>query len=178
MPRVSDINITNGEIAYSNFSGRPTVYKPEGGNRTVTFVIPNDVAMDYQEAGWKIRRQEFPNDPDREPRYLLEATLTFRMKNGQPRDPKIFIVRPDSLVHVTEETVDALDRAEIISADAVIGPFYWEHGNKRGIKAYINSLYITIKENPIDEKYRKYIDQLNESILPTDTSNDLPFPIE
>lgn len=178
MARVNDINIVNGEIAYSNFSGRPTTYKPEGGVRTVTFVIPSDAAPELQEAGWKIRRQEFPNDPDREPRYLLEATLTFRTRNGQLRDPKIFIVRPDSLVHVTEETVDTLDRAEIVNADAVLGPYYWENGNKRGIKAYVNSLYITVKENPIDEKYRKYIDNLNESMLSTDDDLSLPFPIE
>lgn len=178
MPRVNDINITDGEIAYSNFAGRPTTYRPEGGVRTVTFVIPNDLAQQLIVDGWNIREQTFVNDPEREPRYLLEASFTFRTRTGQPRDPKIFIVRPDSLVHVTEETADALDRADIIKVDAVLAPYYWEHGNRKGIRAYVNSLYITIKENPIDEKYRKYIEQMNESILPTDNSSDLPFPIE
>lgn len=177
MPRVDNLNIEGGEIAYSNFAGRISDYN-ENGNRTVTFVIHNDIAKKLIEDGWRVRRQEFPNDPDRPPRYLLEATMTFRTKDGRPKDPKIFIVRDDnSFVHVTEETVGTLDAADIISADAVIGPWYWERNGKSGIKAYINSLYIKVKENPIDAKYRPMIDRMNDSFLDTgDTS--LPFPIE
>ncbi len=177
MPRVNDINITDGEIAYSNFSGRPTQFKPEGGERTVTFVIPPEIVEDLKADGWNIREQVFANDPDREPRYLLEARLTFRTRNGQPRDPKIFIVRSDSMVHMTEETIDTLDRADILSVDAVLGPSYWEWGGRRGIRAYVNSMYVTIKENPIDEKYRKMMQEMNDHFLPSD-NGDLPFPIE
>ena len=150
--KVDDIYITEGEIAYSNFSGRPTQFKPEGGVRTVTFVIPHDIAM-------------------------LEAKFTFRTRNGQPRDPKIFIVRNDRLVHMTEETIDTLDRADILSVDADLGASHWEYGGRTGITAYINSMYVTIKDNPVDEKYRKMLDQMNDSFLPTD-DGDLPFPIE
>ena len=171
MPRVNDINITDGEIAYSNFAGRPTAYKPEGGVRTVTFVIPENVYEDLIKDGWKIRRQEFE---DGSYRYLLEATFLFRTREGKLRDPKIFIVRDNELIHVTEETADTLDRAEIISADAVIGAYYYDYAGRQGIKAYINSLYLKIKENPIDEKYRNWF--LSET--PDVGTNDLPFPIE
>jgi len=170
MPRVNDINITNGEIAYSNFAGRPTAYKPEGGVRTVTFVMPEEIVPDLQKDGWKVRRQEFE---DGSYRYLLEATFLFRTREGKLRDPKIFIVRGNELIHVTEETVDTLDHAEIISADAVIGPYYYDYAGKQGIKAYLNSLYLTIKENPIDEKYRKMLKD-----MPNLGNDDLPFPIE
>ena len=175
MPRVNDINITDGKIAYSNFSGRPTQFKPEGGVRTVTFVIPVDIADQLRNDGWNLREQILSDDGEVR-RYLLEAKLTFRTREGKPRDPKIFIVRNDGLVHVTEETVDTLDRAEILNVDAVIGPSYWEWGGRKGIAAYINSMYVTIKENPIDEKYRKMIEQMNESVI--DPNSDLPFPID
>jgi len=78
---------------------------------------------------------------------------------------------------MTEETIDTLDRADILSVDAVLGASHWEWGGRSGITAYINSMYITIKDNPVDEKYRKMLDQMNDSILPTD-DGDLPFPIE
>ncbi len=175
MPRVNDINITEGQIAYSNFAGRPTQFNPNGGVRTVTFVIPNDIADQLKADGWNIREQVI-ND-DGEVRYLLESKLTFRTREGKPRDPKIFIVRDDGLVHVTEDTVDTLDRADILSVDAVIGPSYWEWGGKKGIAAYINSMYVTIKENPIDEKYRKMIEEMNAITTPDDNTG-LPFPIE
>ena len=177
MARVNNINITDGVIAYSNFAGRPTDYNPNGGVRTVTFVIPNDIAQSLIDDGWNVRLQTFKNDPEREPRYLLECKFSYKTRDGRPRDPKIFIVRDDGLVHMTEDTVGTLDAADILSVDAVIGPSYWEWGGGSGIAAYINSMYVTIKENPIDEKYRKMIQEMNEHILPTDDS-DLPFPIE
>jgi hypothetical protein len=177
MARVNDINITDGIIAYRNFSGRPTDFKPEGGVRTVTFVIPDNIAEDLIKDGWNIRLQ-MPKNEDGDPRYLLECKITFRTRNGTPRDPKIFIVRDDGIVHVTEETIDTLDRADIVHVDAVIGPSYWEWGGRSGIAAYVNSMYLTIKENAIDEKYRKMIEEMNNSILPTDNDLDLPFPVE
>ncbi len=178
MARINDINITEGQIAYSNFSGRPTQFNPEGGSRNVTFVIPEDIAEGLIEEGWRVRRQEFD---DGTYRYLLEASFLFRTRNGQPRDPKIFIVQDNRLIHVTEETADALDRADIVSVDAVISPSYWEYAGRSGIKAYINSMYITIKENPIDAKYRRMLEE-SEAEVPevpdiSDT-DDLPFPIE
>lgn len=176
MPRVSNINITDGKIAYSNFSGRPTNWNPDGGVRNVTFVIPDEVAQAIKDDGWNIREQVI--DDEGNIRYLLEAKITFRTRTGQPRDPKIFIVRNDSLVHITEETVATLDRADILSVDAVLGPSYWEWGGRKGIAAYVNSMYLTIKENPIDEKYRKMMDRINDTPDLSLDDGDLPFPIE
>lgn len=176
MPRVNNINIVDGVIAYSNFSGRINECN-ENGNRTVTFVIPDDIAQDLINDGWNIRLQ-LPKNDDENPRYLLEVTMSFRTKDGRPKDPKVFIVREDnSIVHMTEETIGTLDGKDIISADAVIGPWYWERNGRSGIKAYINSLYLKIKENPIDAKYRPMIDRMNNSFVGTNDL-DLPFPIE
>lgn len=177
MARVNDINITDGIIAYHNFSGRPTDWKPEGGERTVTFVIPDDIAQNLINDGWNIRLQ-MPKDNERDPRYLLDCKIKYRTRNGTPRDPKIFIIRDDGYIHVTEDMVDTLDRADIVHVDAVIGPFFWEFGGRSGITACVNSMYLMVKENPIDEKYRKMIEEMNNSILPTDGDLDLPFPVE
>ena len=175
MARIPDINITEGKIAYSNFSGSPTQYNPEGGSRTVTFVIPDDIADGLINEGWKIRKQEFDDGTSR---YLLDAAFLFRTRNGQPRDPKIFIVRDNRLIHVTEDTADALDRADIVSVDAVIAASHWEYAGRSGIKAYINSMYLTIKENPIDEKYRKMMEEAEAEVPDISSSDELPFPIE
>ena len=97
MARIPDINITEGKIAYSNFSGSPTQYTPEGGKRSVTFVIPDDIADELIDEGWPVRKQEFDDGTSR---YLLDAAFLFRTRNGQLRDPKIFIVRDNRLIHV------------------------------------------------------------------------------
>ena len=175
MPRIPDINITEGQIAYSNFSGNPTQYNPEGGKRSVTFVIPNEIADDLKAEGWPVREQNFDDGTSR---YLLDAAFLFRTRNGQPRDPKIFIVRDKKLIHVTEDTADALDRADIVSVDAVIAASYWEYAGRSGIKAYINSMYLTIKENPIDAKYRKMMEEEPLFISNDIDDDNLPFPVE
>jgi hypothetical protein len=169
MAELNDIILENGMIAYRNFSGRPTEYKPEGGIRTVTFVIPDEWADDLRNDGWKIRYEE------KKERFLLEATVLYRTKDGRPKDPKVFIVRDDNkLIHMTEETVGELDSADIVSVDAVIGPSRYNFGGKTGIKAYVNSLYIKIRENPIERKYRQMLDDMDASF----NADDLPFPID
>ena len=172
MARIQDINITNGQIAYSNFGGNPTQYNPDGGQRNVTLVIDDANAEELAKEGWKIRLQEFE---DGSSRYLLDVSFLFRTRNGQLRDPHIFIVRDNRLIHVTEETADALDHADIVSVDAVISPSYWEYAGRSGIKAYVSSMYLTIKENPIDAKYRKMMEESCPDVSGMD--GDLPFDV-
>lgn len=176
MPRVNDICIEDGEIIFRNFSGRPSDFNPNG-QRTVTFVIPVDIKDKLLEDGWNVRAYVPKSDPERPPIYILEATVAFRTRDGKLKDPHIFIVRPDGLLHVTEDIVDTLDGYDILSVDVVLGPHYWEQGGRKGIRPYVNKMYVTVKEDPFDKKYREYLEHANESILPTD-SDDLPFPIE
>lgn len=171
MERINNINIEDGILAYTNFSGK----KSESGKRTVTFVIPDDIAQDLIKDGWNLRLETFEKQPDRSPRYLLNCTIQYRTKDGRPKDPKIYLVRPNGLQHMTEETVDNLDGGvDILSVDAVIRPFYWEVGSRSGISAYINSMYITVKEEPVDAKYRKMLQEMNEDV----SIDDLPFAID
>lgn len=179
MPRVNDIYIEDGEIAFRNFRGNPERNYDHSNKRTVTFKIPEEIKDDLINDGWNVKtriNKDYPDDP---PTYLLEATVCFRTRDGKPKDPQIFIVRPDRLIHVTEETVDTLDGLDIVSVDARLGPKYWEQGNRKGIRAYVNKMLITIEENPIDKKYREMVEERNNlSTALGDDLGDLPFPIE
>lgn len=179
MPRVNDIYIEDGTIIFSNFSGNPERNYNNDTKRTVTFSIPSENKDALMEAGWHIRPYIPKSDPDADPIYLLEATIAYRTKDGRPKDPGIFIVKPDRLIHVTEDIVDQLDRMDIVKVDAVLGPSYWEFGGRKGIRPYVNKMYITVKSNPIEEKYDKYTQQMSDSMFPTDTEQtDLPFPLD
>lgn len=174
---MKNLDIFDGVIAYRNFAGRKDENN-ENGERTATFAVSIEDGLKLIEDGWYLRRQEFPNEPEREPRYLFKTTITFRTKDGTPKDPKVFIVREDgSIVHMTEDIIDQLDRADIVSVDANIGPWHWRRNGKEGVKAYVNCMYVKIKENQIEAKYRQMIDKMNESVIDTDPTS-LPFPIE
>lgn len=179
MARINDINIVDGRIVFSNFAGRPTTFKPEGGVRTVTFEMPEDIVPDLQKDGWKIR-QWIPaserDNPDARPVYLLEAKISYRKRDGSLKDPKIFLVTKNGLIHVDEEMCDELDRAEIVNVEGVLGPSYWEYAGKSGITAYVNCLYITIKENPIEAKYKEMYK--SDSVITKDELDSLPFPMD
>ena len=43
--------------------------------------------------------------------------------------------------------------AEIISADVTINISHWEARGETGAKVYLNRLYVTIEEDPLDIKY-------------------------
>ena len=177
MPRVNDIFIEDGEIIFRNFSGKKSDFNPNGA-RTVTFVIPDEIKDALLKDGWNVKPYVPKSDPERPPVYILEATIAFRSRDGKPKDPHIFILRPNGMMHVTEDIVDTLDGYDILKVDARLGPHYWEQGGRSGIRPYVNKMLITIKEDPIDRKYREYMDSMNESVLPTDSDLDLPFPIE
>ncbi len=49
--------------------------------------------------------------------------------------------------------LEVLDWVDIAKVDLTIRPYHWGFGGKSGIKAYLQTLYITIHEDPLDQKY-------------------------
>jgi hypothetical protein len=81
--------------------------------------------------------------------------------------PKIYMIpgKGAKKVLLDEESVNTLDFAEIDSADVIITPYQWEVNGKRGVKAYLKTMYVTIQPDVFASKYA-------EEESPED---DLPF---
>lgn len=141
-----NIVVENARIAFRNFSGKEGRFNPEGRRNFCVF-LDKEVAEKLEGDGWNIRWLE-PRDPDEEKQAYLQVTVSY---DNVP--PKIVLITSHGKTVLDEETVGSLDWAEISSVDLVINPYNWNVNGKSGVKAYVKSMYVTITEDPFEEKY-------------------------
>jgi len=144
--------IEDARIIFRNFSGRATKFTP-AGNRTFSVLLAEEDAKRMEEAGWNIKwPEQNKNDPDS--RDLLPYTEIKVSYKYPDRSPKIYQITSGNQVELGEEEVSGLDSAEIEHIDMVINPSYWEMGDKNGLKGYLRKMFVTIREDELDKKYR------------------------
>ena len=144
---VDNIAIEDAQIIFRNFAGAESQYN-RAGNRNFNVIIDDpDMAQKLIEDGWNIKQLK-PRDDEEMPKYRLEVSVAF---GNFP--PNIFMVTKHNKTKLDEESVAALDYAELKTVDLVIRPYQWDVNGKQGIKAYLKTGYFVVEEDEFAAKY-------------------------
>lgn len=146
MARNNNVTIENARIIFRNFSGKEDRYN-RAGDRNFCVVLTEEVAEDLVKDGWNVNWLE-PREEGDDRQAFLKVTVKFG-KNP----PRIMVVTERGKKSLDEDGVNLLDWAEISNVDLIIRPYDWDINGKTGRTAYLNSIYVTIEEDPLEAKY-------------------------
>lgn len=147
MANVNNINIEGATIIWKNFSGERDRFNP--GKRGFSVVI-NDAVMadELRQEGWNIKERPLQEGAD-----PSEQEWTLPVKLNMNRYTQVWLIVGNHKTLLDENTVAQLDVVDIIDCDISIRPYEWEMSGRTGITAYVDSMYVTIRENKFAEKY-------------------------
>lgn len=147
------ITIENARIGFRNFSGKEKQYNPLGKRNFCIFLDP-DLGKILQNDGWNVRWTPARDKNEEELGYLQVAI------NYENIPPKIVLISSKGKTLLNEDTISDLDTAEFSNIDIIIRPYNWvlqegTKNEKRGVKAYVKSMYLTLYEDELENKYFK-----------------------
>jgi|SRR5580765_1821559 hypothetical protein len=138
--------VEDAPIIFRNFVGKEGQYNREG-DRNFCVILPQDIAEAMLEDGWNVRYLEAREEGDAAVPYISVAV------NFKNRPPRVVLITSTSRTQLDESSVDILDWADIKTADLIARGYDWTVNGKSGTKAYLQTLFVTIEEDPLERKY-------------------------
>jgi hypothetical protein len=136
-------------IIFRNFAGKEGQYNREG-DRNFAVLLDEKTAEMMDADGWNVKMLKPREDDDENtaPQPYLPVAVNYR---GRP--PRIVLITSRNRTTLDESQVETLDWVDILNVDLIVRPYEWTVNGKSGIKAYLQSMYITIQEDQLEMKY-------------------------
>jgi hypothetical protein len=149
-----NVTMQGVQIIFRNFQGKEGKYnKP--GQRNFGVLLDPQVAEDLIADEWNVK---FLNPRDEEEEQNPQAWLPVEARYDGGRPPKIVLItgkgtRKRNLEEDEVEDIDWLAPSQILNVDMIVRGSHWEHSGRSGVKAYLQSMYIEIEEDELEQKY-------------------------
>lgn len=140
--------IENAELIYLNFTGRQTRFNDPGKRNFSVFIDDPKVVQALERDGWNVKYTNVVDDGD-----IARAFLPVEVRYDI-LPPKVYMITSRGRTLMNEETIPLLDSSDIIMADLTVRPRDWsDPGQPPKIKAYLKSMFVTVEEDYLDQKY-------------------------
>ena len=146
--------IEDADIRFKNFAGRPGKFD-NGGNRSFLVALPFDVADKLAADGWRVTMLK-SKDPEVEDTPCIRIAVKY---NKYPTN--VVMLSSRGRVHLDEGTIEVLDYSRFATVDLIARGYEWDVNGESGVKAYLQSMFVTIDEDPLELKYAQ-LDMLDE----------------
>lgn len=154
MSEAKTFMVEDATIIFKNFEGKEDKYN-RAGDRNFSVILTTDVAKAMESDGWNIKYLRAREEGEEQTPYISVAV------NFKNRPPRIMLITSAARTLVTEDIVDTLDYADISMIDLIARGYEWDVNGKRGVKAYLQSMFVTIEEDALELKYSAMTDEEN-----------------
>lgn len=138
--------VEDAQLLFLNFSGKEGQYNREG-DRNFAVILEPDAAEAMLKDGWNVKFLN-PSEEGDEPTPYIQVSVGYKI-----RPPRIVMMTSRARTNLGEQDVEVLDWADIEKADLIARAYNWTVNGKSGVKAYLQSLFVTIREDELERKY-------------------------
>jgi hypothetical protein len=150
-PQLGTVTLRDAQIIFRNFTGKESQYNREG-DRNFGVKLPPEIAEAMANDGWNVKVLK-PREDDEDDVEQPWISVSVNYEKGRP--PKVTLVTQEGRkkTPMTAETIEQLDWADITRVDLILRPYFWEVSGNTGIKAYLQTMFVTINEDELEAEY-------------------------
>jgi hypothetical protein len=139
--------VEGARLIFRNFAGKEDKYN-SAGERNFCVVVDQETADQMAADGWNVRTLEAREEGD-DVTFYIPVKVSY--KN---RPPRVVMITSTGRTPLDEASIEVLDYADMRNVDLIARAYEWGPINgKTGIKAYLQSMFVTLEEDALERKY-------------------------
>jgi hypothetical protein len=138
--------IESARLVFRNFAGKEGPMNA-AGDRNFCVLLDDQIATNLERDGWNVKYLAAREEGEANQPYIQISIG----RKGRPA--KVVMITSRGRTDLSDDEIELLDWADYENVDLIFHPYNWEVGGKTGVKAYLKSIFVTVREDELDLKY-------------------------